>query len=136
MQSTPLARNGRSTRRSITRRVAQRTLRNELLGFEAYVWVVQRVSGFLLLIFLFFHLYTLSAIFAGKETFNQTMLALNTPFIKAGELLLLWIILFHGLNGIRLIWITFFPEKGHTVLAYAVSLVSILLCLLSIPVFF
>ena len=135
MQSTPLERSA-GTRRSITRRVVRRTLRKEFLGFEDYVWLAQRLSGFILIIFLFFHLWTLSAIFGGKEHFDQTMLAFNTPLIKAGELLLLWIILFHGLNGLRLIWITFFPEKDHTILAYAVSLASLLLCLLSIPVFF
>jgi len=100
------------------------------------VWVAQRISGIVIFFFLLFHLYTLSAIFSGKEAFDQTMLALNTPLIKAGELLLLWVVLLHGLNGLRLIWITFFPEKGHTALAYAVSLTSVLLTLLAIPLFF
>ncbi len=94
------------------------------------------MTGIVLFVFLLFHLYTLSAILAGEAAYDQTMRSLNHPIIKAGELLLLWVILFHALNGLRLILLAFFPLLQHKALAYAVSLASIIITILSLPVFF
>ena len=126
----------RPRRRSLIARFVCRTFRGSFLGFEAYAWATQRVTGLVLLVFLLVHLYTLSAVYGGAAAYNQAMLSLNRPSIKAAELLLLWIILFHGFNGIRLLLITAFPTVNHERLAYAVSFLSIACCALSIPIFF
>lgn len=126
----------RTRRRSVIVRFACRTFNGSFLGFEAYAWAAQRVTGLVLLGFLLLHLYTLSAIYGGAAAYNQAMLSLNQPIIKAGELLLLWVILFHGFNGVRLILITMLPTVNHERLAYAASFLSVACCAASIPVFF
>jgi len=125
-----------AARKTVFRRFTERTIRREWLGFEAYAWAAQRITGLILLVFLFLHLYTLSSVLGGEGIYNQTMRALERPLVKAGELLLIWVTLYHVLNGFRLIFYNFFPALNHKALAYAVSFVSVLLCLLSIPFFF
>lgn len=106
------------------------------MGFEAYAWLAQRITGLILLGFLFVHLYTLSSVLGGEATYNQAMKTLERPLIRIGELLLIWVVLFHSLNGFRLVLHNFFPALNHKGLAYAVSLISVLLCFFSIPLFF
>ena len=123
-------------RKTVTRRIVERTLRGEPLGFEAYTWTTQRITGLILLVFLTVHLYTLSSIFAGATAYDQAMRSLDRPLIKTGEFFLIWVVLFHSLNGLRLIFYNLFPELNHKRLAYSVCLGSVLLLLLSIPIVF
>ena len=125
-----------AAQKTVSRKFAERTLRKEWLGFEAYAWVAQRITGLILVGFLFMHLYTLSSVLGGEGTYNQTMRALERPLVKVGELFLIWVILYHVLNGFRLIIYNFFPALNHKTLAYAVLFISVVLCLLSIPFFF
>ena len=106
------------------------------MGFEAYAWAAQRVTGIGLLIFLAWHLYTLNAIISGPAAYDRVMKSMEAPLFKIGELLLLWVVLFHALNGLRLILLNLIPELSHKKLAYTVSIVSLGLVLLSIPIFF
>ena len=123
-------------RKGVAQRFILRTLRGAPLGFEAYMWAAQRITGVIILGFLIWHLYTLSAVFLGKAAYDEVMKSLQRPLIKFGELLLVWILLVHALNGFRLILLNLFPGLNHKQLAYYASAVSLLLILLSIPVFF
>jgi succinate dehydrogenase / fumarate reductase cytochrome b subunit len=120
-------------RKSVTRRIVERTLKGEYLGIEAYAWAAQRITGIILIAFLFVHLHTLSSISGGEATYNATMTSLDNPLIKAGELFLIWLVLFHSLNGLRLIMYNLFPLVNHRRLVYSTSLLSLLLFLVSIP---
>jgi succinate dehydrogenase / fumarate reductase cytochrome b subunit len=130
------ARPFQASRKTVSRRFTERTIKREWLGFEAYAWVAQRITGLMLLGFLFMHLYTLRSVLGGEGTYNQTMRALELPLVKVGELFLIWVVVFHLLNGFRLIIYNFLPGLNHKVLAYAVFFISLLSCLLSIPFFF
>ena len=99
-----------AARKKILRRFVKRSIAGERLGFEAYVWAAQRVSGFVLFIFLFMHLYTLSAAFGGAQTYDEALRSMGTPLVKIGELILIWVVLFHSLNGVRLVVFNFY---GH-----------------------
>ena len=119
---------------SVTWRLVKRTAKRQWLGVEGYTWVLHRITGVALVAFLLLHLYTLSSVRGGADAFDRTMQALQRPFPKLGELLLLWAILFHGLNGFRLILINLLPKINHKIMAYAVIAVSVALVLISIPV--
>jgi len=123
-------------RKGVIQRFAGRTLRGHPLGFEAYMWAAQRITGLIILGFLLYHLYTLSAVFSGKVAFDQIMKGFQRPLIKLGELLLVWVVLVHALNGIRLILLNLFPGLNHKRMAYFASGASLVLILCSIPVFF
>jgi len=123
-------------RKGVIRGFTERTLKGELLGFEAYSFAAQRVTGLVLLGFLVWHLYTLSSILSGPVAYDQAMKALERPVFKMGELLMLWVILFHALNGFRLILWNLIPGLSHRGLAYAVSITSLVLVLFSVPIIF
>ena len=42
-----------AVRKRVFRRFVQRSIAGERMGFEAFVWAAQRISGFVLFIFLF-----------------------------------------------------------------------------------
>jgi succinate dehydrogenase / fumarate reductase cytochrome b subunit len=120
-------------RKKMLRRFVQRSIAGERLGFEAYVWAAQRVTGLILFAFLFLHLYTLSSVFGGAESYEKALGSMGTPFVKVGELLLVWVVLFHSLNGVRLVLFNFYPELNHKKLAYAIAAASLCLTLISVP---
>ena len=124
------------TRKTVIRRFVERTLKGERLGFEAYVWAAQRVTGLVILGFLIIHIYTLNSITGGETAFDQTMRTLEKPLYKLAELILLWVLLFHALNGFRLILVNLLPGINHKKLAYSFSLISLILVLISIPIIF
>jgi succinate dehydrogenase / fumarate reductase cytochrome b subunit len=120
-------------RRRVLNRLFRRTLWGEKMNLGAYMWILQRITGLCLLFYLLLHLYTLASIFEGENSFNRTMALMDGAVIKFLELGLLWIAIFHALNGIRLILINLFVEINEKAMAYGVCAVSIALLALSIP---
>ncbi len=68
-------------------------------GFWA--WLLMRVSGGLIVVYLFMHLWVLSGLSLGKESFDGAMEILQNPILKLFELGLFGCVLYHALNGIR-----------------------------------
>ena len=121
---------------SLTWKLVKRTAKRQWLGVEGYAWVLHRLTGLALVVFLLVHLYTLSSVQGGEAAFDRAMMALQQPLPKIGELLLLWVILFHGLNGLRLILVNMLPRINHKITAYMAFAVSTAVVLISIPVIF
>lgn len=107
---------------------------NRNLGY--YMWLVHRITGILLVVYLFAHILTLSAALRGAEAFNQTLRAFDNPVVRAFELGLVAIVVFHTLNGLRLIALDLFPSWSHEYLAFAVLLISLGVIVISVPFFF
>ena len=66
-------------------------------------WLLHRLSGLALSGYLLLHLYDLRAAQHGARAFDEVMATFQSPFWKVLDLLLLLAVLFHGLNGIRLL---------------------------------
>ncbi len=64
-------------------------------------WIIHRVSGIALTLYIFLHLYVLSNL-KDPEKFDAIMRTLNNPLIKIGEIGLLFLVAAHSLNGVRL----------------------------------
>jgi succinate dehydrogenase / fumarate reductase cytochrome b subunit len=77
-----------------------RNYTGQLVGMTA--WVLQRVTGILLLFYLFLHVETIHQLSAGPAAFNRQMAVYSTPFFKLLEIGLLATVILHALNGIRL----------------------------------
>ena len=120
-------------KKRVLRQFAERTLHQERLGFEAYVWAVHRITGLLLLAFLIVHLFTLSSILRGAVAYDQILSFMESPVVKVGEIMLLWVVLFHSLNGFRLILFNLFPTINHKRFAYAISIISLIFISISVP---
>ncbi len=68
-------------------------------------WLLHRVSGLLILAYLYFHLVVLSSVVwpGGPRAFNRVVASLTTPPFIVADLALFAVILYHALNGVRLL---------------------------------
>jgi succinate dehydrogenase / fumarate reductase cytochrome b subunit len=66
-------------------------------------WILHRISGIALIGYLFLHIYSLSPLSQGRAAFDAKMETFSTPFFMILEWLLFAFVLFHSLNGIRIV---------------------------------
>lgn len=116
-------------------RLLRRSVRFQRVGWDAYLYLAHRVTGVVLIAYLFLHLYVLSSVLSGPEAFDRIMAFFENPAIKAMELLLVVAVLFHTLNGLRLIAIHVVPFWRSRAVAWGVALVPVLVGVLSIGLF-
>jgi succinate dehydrogenase / fumarate reductase cytochrome b subunit len=66
-----------------------------------WAFVLNRLTGIGLTIYLFLHFALLSTLLMGEETWNSFMALAKTPPFLLLDVVLLFGLLFHGLNGLR-----------------------------------
>jgi len=77
-------------------------------------YVLHRITGLALLVYLFFHIQSITA--AGKadpSSYDVLMRRFQEPDFKIGEILLYGALLFHGINGIRILLVDFVVQRTH-----------------------
>lgn len=76
---------------------------NYRLGMWA--WLGQRITGLALVVYLFAHIIVISSAVwrEGGGSFNQVLAYLQSPLFIAIDLLLVAAVMFHALNGIRIL---------------------------------
>jgi len=79
--------------------------RNKYFGMYAF-WI-HRITGVIITMFLFSHIWTLSAVFRGKDAYDYAISKFDTKLGYVLQYLLLLTIAVHLLNGIRIIVIDF-----------------------------
>jgi succinate dehydrogenase / fumarate reductase cytochrome b subunit len=92
------------------------------LGFWAFL--LMRISGLALALYLFMHLYVLTNLLEGPATFNQLMKMTQSPLIKFLELVLLGGVVYHAVNGIRILGVDFFSAAKHHKTWFWVMIIS------------
>lgn len=75
---------------------------------EVISFTLHRVTGVALVLFLFIHIWTLSAVFQGPEAFNKAVSKFNNPMGHLMEYALLLAVILHLLNGLRITLIDLF----------------------------
>jgi len=65
--------------------------------------VLHRMTGILLSLYLVIHIWVVRTISHGPEGFNRVMAAVQTPLFLFFEIGLLGAVLYHALNGVRLL---------------------------------
>lgn len=70
-------------------------------------YVLHRVTGLGLLVFLFFHILSITKANATPEAYDLMIRRMQEPDFKLGELALFAALLFHGLNGLRILYVDF-----------------------------
>lgn len=71
---------------------------------ERYLYLLHRITGLGLLLFLIFHLIVITIFrIQGQDVWEATMALLRNPWFKFGEYLVVIAFIYHGLNGLRLI---------------------------------
>lgn len=66
-------------------------------------WILHRISGIALIGYLFLHIYSLSPLSQGRAAFDAKMQSFSTPIFMFLEWVLFAFVLFHSLNGIRIV---------------------------------
>ena len=86
---------------------ARRTIsrRRSRSNFELYSWVFMRVSGVLLVVLVLGHLFIMNILDGGVQRINFGFVAGRwaSPFWQVWDLLMLWLAMIHGTNGLRTI---------------------------------
>ena len=100
-------------------------------------YVLHRVSGLALLFYLFFHIHSITeAGQADPTSYDLMVRRFQEPDFKLGELLLYAALLFHGINGIRILLVDFVIHRSdfHKKLFWGLAaLIAVLLVVGSVP---
>jgi succinate dehydrogenase / fumarate reductase cytochrome b subunit len=79
-------------------------------GREGYIaWIFHRVSGLAILFFLGMHIYETMLINWGPEAYNHGLALYKQPWFRPFEVLLVAAVLYHALNGTRIMLFDFWP---------------------------
>jgi succinate dehydrogenase / fumarate reductase cytochrome b subunit len=91
-------------------------------------WVAHRVTGVLIFFFLFAHVLDTALVRVSPESYNRIMDTYKTPLVNLMEVGLVGAVLFHALNGIRVMLIDFWAKgtKYQKQMTYVVVGVVIL----------
>jgi len=74
-------------------------------------WVAHRVTGVLIFFFLFAHVLDTALVRVSPDSYNRIIDTYKTPIVNLMEVGLVAAVLFHALNGLRVMAIDFW-EKG------------------------
>lgn len=95
-------------------------------GFLSFV--LRRVTGVALVLYLFLHMWVIGSINDSPGAFDVRLALVQTPVFKFAEVLLLAAVVYHGIDGIRLLLVHYFNMTEYRKsLLYAVLVVSGLL---------
>ncbi|MCS6711072.1 succinate dehydrogenase, cytochrome b556 subunit [Brachybacterium sp. EF45031] len=76
-------------------------------------WVAHRVSGMLIFLFLLVHVLDTALVRVSAEAYNEVIGHYKTVVFGLGEMGLVAAILFHALNGLRVILVDFLPAGAR-----------------------
>lgn len=99
-------------------------------------WVLHRISGVGIFFFLLVHVLDTALVRVSPEAYNVVIESYKTPIIGIAELGLVGAILFHGLNGLRVIAVDFWSKgvKYQAVMFWAILAITIVLVAAFTPV--
>ncbi len=73
-------------------------------------WLLHRVTGLGVLLFLLFHVVDITLIGFGPTVYNEALVVFSHPIIRVISLALIASVLFHAFNGVRIMIIDFWPQ--------------------------
>ncbi|MBA3643826.1 MAG: succinate dehydrogenase, cytochrome b556 subunit [Chloroflexia bacterium] len=74
-----------------------------------YAWVLHRASGIGVLFFLLLHIIDIMLIGFGRDVYDESVEFYGNPFLLVMEVALVGAVIYHALNGLRIILIDFWP---------------------------
>jgi succinate dehydrogenase / fumarate reductase, cytochrome b subunit len=87
-----------------------------------WTWVGHRVTGVLIFFFLFAHVLDTALVRVSPDAYNRIMDTYKTPFVNLMEVGLVGAVLYHALNGLRVMAIDFWSKgtRYQKQMSYAV----------------
>lgn len=90
-------------------------------------WVAHRVTGVLIFFFLFAHVLDTALVRVSPDSYDRIMDTYKTPLVNLMEVGLVGAVLFHALNGIRVMLIDFWAKGPRYQKQMTYAVVGILL---------
>ena len=78
-----------------------------------YAWILHRATGLNILFFLLVHIVDIMLIGIGRDVYDETVEFYGNKFLIPMEILLVGAVIYHTLNGLRIILIDFWPRAIH-----------------------
>lgn len=93
-----------------------------------FAWVLQRLSGLCLAFYLIAHLLVTSTLTGkGPISFDNLMEMLDLPIVRALEICLIGVVMYHALNGVKLALLNFgVSTKYHKALFWILMVIGIM----------
>jgi len=79
-------------------------------GTGQAAWLLHRLTGLGVLLFLLIHILDTGLVLFGAEIYNKVVIIYTHPVFRVGEVGLMAAVLYHALNGIRITVLDFWPE--------------------------
>jgi succinate dehydrogenase / fumarate reductase cytochrome b subunit len=76
-------------------------------------WIAHRVTGVAIILFLFAHVVDTALVGWGPNAYNRVVAVYHNPFIRLLELGLVAAVIYHALNGVRIMVIDFWPKANE-----------------------
>ena len=91
-------------------------------------WVLHRITGATIFFFLFVHVLDTALVRISPQTYNEVIGTYKTPIVGLMELGLVAAVLYHALNGIRVILIDFWAQgpRYQRLMLWAIAVVWLL----------
>lgn len=74
-----------------------------------WAWILHRVAGLGVLVFVILHVFDIFLIGFGRTTFEDLLFLYHSPLGRLLEVFLIFGVLFHAVNGMRIIILDFWP---------------------------
>lgn len=71
-----------------------------------FAWILHRITGLAIVFYLILHVWGLRSM-NDPEAYNALIVGYHAPIYKLGEFLLLGAVIYHALNGLRIVLIDF-----------------------------
>lgn len=81
-------------------------------GTGMWAWLFHRLTGLGVLLFVLIHVVDTALIGWGPHVYNEAVHLYRTVPFRIGEILLFGAVLFHALNGVRIIIMDFWPRTS------------------------
>lgn len=81
-------------------------------GQGQWSWALHRITGVAVIFFLFVHIIDTALVGFGPDVYNRVVGAYHNPVVRLLEIGLASMVLFHALNGLRIILIDFVPRMA------------------------
>lgn len=98
-------------------------------------WFLHRITGLLLLFYLFTHLWVIGSANSGPEAFDARLQSVQTPLFHFLEIGLILVIFFHMVNGIVIAFMDFADiSEKHKILVMVMVTVFAILAIITFAV--
>lgn len=95
-------------------------------------WALHRITGVAIFFFLFVHVLDTALVRVSPDTYNEAIEIYKTPIVALMEMGLVVVVLFHALNGVRVILVDFW-SKGPKYQRLMLWIILAIWFLLAVP---